>query len=148
METKILTSWGGCEDYIKCENAWHWTCIIKAPRGTTGQISQDLRRGGHPGVTVKASSPPPAGRCHPPEPWARAPCLEHTVHTTICGMDTQRRRARMSQNSIVQSYWKQARGEAEWGHLSPEEARTQEERVIEGCSQAEKTEEKSKTVSS
>lgn len=38
----------------------------------------------------------------------------------------------MSQNGIVMRCWKQARGEREWGHMSPEEAGTQEERGIEG----------------
>ena len=99
-------------------------------------------------MTVKASSstlkpflgllaphtPPPPDRRSPPEPWARAPCLEHGVHTAIWGMDAKRRRSQESQQDEAQTAllgrrWKQARGEAEWGHMSPEEAATQEE----GC---------------
>lgn len=94
-------------------------------------------------MTVKASSDPPTRQTLPTRTLGKSTLSGTHSHSTIWGMDTQGRGARRSQNSIVRRCWKRAKGEVEWGHRSPEEARTQEERGIEGFSQAEKTEEKS-----
>lgn len=119
-----------------------WKCLARdlSHQGTLGSywanISELGARRGTLGQLSKQVHPPPPDRCSPPKLWARAPCLEHTVHSTIWGMDTQGRGARspsrMSQSTIVRPCWKQARGEVEWGHMSPEEAGTQEEGGIEG----------------
>ena len=80
---------------------------------------------------------PPPDRSSLSEPWARAPCLEHGVHTAIWRVDTKRRRSQESQQDEAKRAWlgrrwEQARGEVEWGHTSPEEAGTQEGGT-EGC---------------
>jgi len=53
-------------------------------------------------------------------------------------VDTKRRRSQESQQDEAKTawlgrHWEQARGEVEWGHMSPEEAGTQEEGGTEGC---------------